>query len=104
MKVNTKKMKVVESKNTLGNAEETPNKENSFRNELTEQRPILKSPFVAVRNEEIWVIRCGKYKLEAQLTSFEECEKYVEENLWELIGVFVTTVVEWNNELNKTNK
>lgn len=78
---------------------------NSNYNELVEHRPIGDTPFMAVRNEKTWLIRCGKYKLEKQHETFEETEEYVKTHLWEMIGVFVTTVVEWNNELvNIQNK
>lgn len=97
------KMKVIESEESVNTVENTDNSKSDY-NELVEHKPIGDTPFMAVRVEDKWIIRCGKYKLEKGHDSFEEVEEYVNNNLWEMIGVFVTTVVEWNNELLEINK
>ena len=99
-------METTESQNTYTNVEEMGNRGSQSNEELTEQRPIGDSPFTAVRIEDKWMIVIGKYKIEEMLPSYLACEQYVKDNLWKLIGCFVTAVVEWNNELNqiKSNK
>lgn len=98
-------METTESQNIYTNVEEMGNRDSQYKEELTEQRIIGDSPFTAVRIEEKWMIVIGKYKIEEMLPSYLACEQYVKDNLWKLIGCFVTAVIEWNNELNqiKTN-
>ena len=93
-------MKIIESQNTHTSAVETDRPNSESNEQLVEYKPIGKTPFTAVRNEETWFITVGKYKAPHDFKSYEECYDYVEENMWEMIGLFTTVIVEENNKLN----
>lgn len=100
-------MKTTESQSTLMNVEET-DKQNSSNDQLVEHIAIRtdqgKTPFTASRMEDKWFITIGKYRVPNHFTSYDELVDHVENNLWEMVGLFITVVVEENNQINKEQK
>lgn len=86
--------------NTHTSVEETDNRNSG---KLSEELRIGNSPFTALRFDEDWHIACGSYRIPQKFREYLECVEYVENNLWEMLGMFVTVMVEEKDKLKNNN-
>ena len=75
------------------NAENTQNKENSSK--ILDRRPIKGTPFTSIHTEDKMFIVMGKTRLSKDLEPTEKPEKWLKDNMWDVIGALILDVIEY---------
>lgn len=69
--------------------------ENMKKNtEILEKVPIENTPFVAVKNNDAWIITWGAFLISPPQESLEDCIKYMQEKMWHVIAAFCVSLFE----------